>query len=167
MLPSPASPPTSSCPPPPQVHDVYMHLPGCGGNPEAAPKEPSPVALPDGTFPFAPSPASPFHHPHNYSSSGTSLDRYYAPVYPPQAPPVGGSFHGGFLQEGYIPPAAIGHSLGATGGAAEYWQQQQQYYRSPPGPSPLIYSPSFNADQARLTDEMARGMQGTGEDPAG
>ncbi|GAX85541.1 hypothetical protein CEUSTIGMA_g12956.t1, partial [Chlamydomonas eustigma] len=51
----------------------------------------------------------------------------------------------------------------ATGGAAGYWYQPStQQSRPPPGPSPLYYSPSFNAEQAHLAQEVAKGLRNEG-----
>ena len=146
----------------PLIHDIYAHLPGCGGNPEAASVDPMVLSNPDGSMYYAPPhPSAPSmlynYSQYNYSSSGASIDRgynpgsYYPPVFPqPSAPPGRGGVWGGGgnPSDSGVAEGTGGFNLGATGTTAEYWQNMQRFHpQLAPGPSPLFYSPSFNADQ--------------------
>jgi hypothetical protein len=110
-----------------------------------------------------------------YYSSGAS-SRY------PVVQPVGSSGFGELMYDAPAGPYAArlsaaeasrlqghahlfrGNMFAATGGAASYWYQPstQQTDRLPPGPSPLYYSPSFNAEQAHLAAEVVRGFRNEG-----
>ena len=115
----------------PKVHEVFKQIPCCGGpSPEAS----SNTGNYDPTL-FLGRMGDPYL-PQVTSGRTAGLDSLYG---------------------------SVSSSGGATGGnTVEYWQavnHQYSSHRQPLGPSPLFYSPSFNADQTRLAQEVARGMQ--------